>query len=260
MVAVSASDDAGEAVNDRAIEGLGTPEADWLGWPGLARLPVTTAAALVPPGARAVVVAPHPDDEVLAVGGLLAMLARDDVPATVIAVTDGAASHTGSLEWPRSRLLRERPRETARALDTLGLRCELLRLHLPDGGVTASALVARLAPLLQATDVVFTTWRHDGHPDHEATGTGCAEATALAGARLVEVPVWAWHWAVPGDPRLPWDRARRVLLDPAAATCKRAAVQCFTSQLRPDPSTGAGPILRSTTVERAARPFEVVFA
>ncbi|RYF32509.1 MAG: hypothetical protein EOO26_11285, partial [Comamonadaceae bacterium] len=64
---------------------------------------------------RAVVVAPHPDDEVLSVGGLLAMLSNngaarsDDFVVTAITVTDGAASHTGSLEWPRSRLLRERP-------------------------------------------------------------------------------------------------------------------------------------------------------
>ncbi|RYF32212.1 MAG: PIG-L family deacetylase, partial [Comamonadaceae bacterium] len=123
MAAVSQR--AGPEANDRAIEGLGTSEADWIGWPGLARMPLATPAQLVPPGARAVVVAPHPDDEVLSVGGLLAMLSNngaarsDDFVVTVIAVTDGAASHTGSLEWPRSRLLRERPRETERALAQL---------------------------------------------------------------------------------------------------------------------------------------------
>ena len=38
-----------------------------------------------------------------------------------------------------------------------------------------------------------------------------------------------------------------------------AAVQSFTSQLRRDASTGSGPVLRATTVQRAARPYEVVF-
>jgi hypothetical protein len=76
----------------------------------------------------------------------------------------------------------------------------------------------------------------------------------------VEVPVWAWHWASPGDARLPWRRARRLALDGEARERKRRAVQAFRSQLLPDPSTGAGPILRATTVERAARSFEVVFA
>ena len=50
----------------RAIRGDGTTEAEWNGWPGLARLPAIAAGELVPEGARAVVVAPHPDDEVLA--------------------------------------------------------------------------------------------------------------------------------------------------------------------------------------------------
>ncbi|RZI96637.1 MAG: PIG-L family deacetylase [Variovorax sp.] len=248
------------AANDRSINGLGTPESEWLAWPDLARLPSIAAAHLVPPGSRAVVVAPHPDDEVLSVGGLLAMLAKSGTAVCVIAVTDGAASHIDSLEWPRERLLRERPRESERALALLGVATEPVRLDLPDGAVTAEALAARLAPLLQPTDVVFTTWRRDGHPDHDATGTACAEAAQAAGARLVEVPVWAWHWAVPEDARLPWHRARRLALDPEAAERKREAVQCFTSQLNPDPSTGAGPILRSTTVARAARPFEIFFA
>ena len=54
----------------------------------------------------------------------------------------------------------------------------------------------------------------------------------------------------------------RVLIaeDEEVSRRKRDAVQCFTSQLQADPSTGAGPILRGSTVARAARPFEVVFA
>ncbi|MFS2052897.1 hypothetical protein ACEN8K_28990 [Variovorax sp. CT11-76] len=52
----------------RAIRGDGTTEDEWNDWPGLARLPAIDSGQLVPEGARAVVVAPHPDDEVLAVG------------------------------------------------------------------------------------------------------------------------------------------------------------------------------------------------
>ena len=46
-----------DAVNDRAIEGHGTTEADWLGWSGLAAARLVTLDDLVPPGRRAVVVA-----------------------------------------------------------------------------------------------------------------------------------------------------------------------------------------------------------
>lgn len=250
------------AVNDRLIrDGAGTTEAQWGEWSGLARLPPVTPDALVPVGRRAVVVAPHPDDEVLAVGGLLALLARMGREVCVIAVTDGCASHRGSTLWPRERLERERPLESQRALQRLGLGGDMVRLRLPDGGVSMrrEVLTDRLEGLLHPGDAVFTTWRMDGHPDHEATGHAAAVASARADASLIEVPVWAWHWAEPGDPRVPWKQARRLPLDEAAVRRKGAALQAFGSQLQPDPSTGRGAVLRSTSIERAARPFEVVF-
>ncbi|MDM0014621.1 PIG-L family deacetylase [Variovorax sp. J22P168] len=250
------------AGEDRAIRGEGTSEAEWSGWPGLRTLCPIDIDELVPEGSRAVIVAPHPDDEVLSVGGLLSQLALRGSEIRVIAVTDGTASHRGSRDWPVERLVRERPRESREALQRLGIDIEPVRLGLPDGGLHGleGLLAERLLPLLSRDDVMFTTWRRDGHPDHEATGHACAFAAARSGARLVEVPVWAWHWAVPGDARLPWTRARRLALDADGVRRKREAVQAFTSQLEPDASTGSAPILRASTVERAARPFEVFFA
>ena len=241
-----------DPVERRAIRGEGTTEAEWHRWPGLARLPAIDLRSLVPEGSRAVVVAPHPDDEVLSVGGLLAQLADSGTPVEVIAVTDGTASHSGSTEWSAERLAQARPRESLRALRRLGL---------PDGGLKdmRALLAAQLVSLLRPGDVVFTTWRQDGHPDHEVTGEACALAAASTGARLVEVPVWGWHWSRPGDSRMPWKSAFRLPLSAEAVRRKRAAVQAFTSQLRRDASTGSGPVLRATTVERAARPYEVVF-
>jgi LmbE family N-acetylglucosaminyl deacetylase len=250
-----------DAVARRAIRGEGTTEIEWCRWPGLARLPAIAPQELVPQSARAVVVAPHPDDEVLSVGGLLALLADCGRPVEVIAVTDGTASHRGSTEWPVERLARTRPRESRKALHCLGLTIEPARLGLPDGGLKGlrALLAAELVSLLRPGDVVFTTWRQDGHPDHEATGEACALAAASTGARLVEVPVWGWHWSRPGDRRMPWQRAFRLPLSEEAVRRKRMAVKAFTSQLRRDASTGSGPVLRATTVQRAARPFEVVF-
>ncbi len=186
-----------DALTSQPIEGAGTSGAEWLGWAGLAQLAPVTPAELVPPGCRAVVVAPHPDDEVLAVGGLLARLARLRRDLLLVAVTDGTASHAGSTAWPPERLARERPLESQAAWRRLGLKdARALRLGLPDGGLPGlqAALADRLETLLRPGDAVFTTWRLDGHPDHEATGHACAAAAARAGATLVEVPVWAWHW------------------------------------------------------------------
>jgi LmbE family N-acetylglucosaminyl deacetylase len=136
-----------------------------------------------------------------------------------------------------------------------------VRLGLPDGGLQdmRCELAERLLSLLQPGDVVFTTWRMDGHPDHEATGHACAFAAARVGARLVEVPVWAWHWATPGDPRMPWRRAVRLPFGADIVARKRMALLAHQSQLLPDSTTGAGPVLRGDMVARAERPFEIMW-
>lgn len=249
-------------MNDRMIEaGDGTPEDRWLAWMASEPFRDTTLDELVNSSRRVLLVAPHPDDEILAAGGLLAMLAAHWREPLVIAVTDGTRSHPGSTLWPGERLKAERPRESLEALSRLGLAGVSLRMQFPDGGLAAAEdlLARRLGEFIGSGDTVVTTWRMDGHPDHEATGRACARACARANARLVEAPVWAWHWAGVADARLPWHRARRLALDAQARMGKRHALHAFASQLQPDPSTGAQAVLPPSMIERAARPFELFF-
>ena len=74
-------------------------------------------------------------------------------------------------------------------------------------------------------------WRRDGHPDHEAVGRAAAVAAARTDARLVEYPVWLWHWG--GEHDLPWDQALRLPLDAAALAAKRRAISAHASQVQP---------------------------
>jgi len=64
---------------------------------------------------------------------------------------------------------------------------------------------------------------------------------------------------VPGDPRVPWPRACVLYLGPILSQRKRSAIGCFTSQLEPDPSTGAGPVLPPWAVARFRHGREVFF-
>ena len=93
-------------------------------------------------------VAPHPDDEVLAVGGLLAQLARLERALCLIALTDGDASHPRSTLWPPHRLAAERPQETQAALAALGAAAtQVMRLRFRDGQLAQAGnrLGARIA-------------------------------------------------------------------------------------------------------------------
>ena len=244
----------------RHISGTGPGVDDWRRDAALAAVPAIRLDTLVPPGARVVVVAPHPDDEILTCGGLLDLvMARGDAPL-IVAVTDGEASHPGSPAWPPERLRHERARETLAALTCLGIDASRVqRLAIPDGGVTAAEhdLKRMLRAIVRPGDIVVTTWCYDGHPDHEATARACAAAASLRGARLLEVPVWGWHWSAPGDGAIPLARARKLALPPALLERKRAALACFRSQVQADASTGAAPILFPAALARLLAPWEV---
>ncbi|NWA05768.1 PIG-L family deacetylase [Pseudomonas gingeri] len=246
------------------IQAPGTSLQQWQGSRRLHSVPTITREALLEPGRRLVIVAPHPDDEVLMCGGLLASLASSPADLLLISVTDGEGSHPHSTLWPAARLRAVRPRESTEALARLGIDCRhlpWLRLGLADAQVAASetSLVRQLRDILRPGDQLLTTWRHDAHCDHEAVGRACAAAAQDCHAALLEVPVWAWHWASPEDPRLPWTRARKLPLAPHAIAAKRRAIEAHASQLAADPSTGATAILPPAVLERLLQPFELFF-
>ena len=56
------------------------PGQIWNSAPQLDNIPVIGTQSLVPPGARAVVIAPHPGDEVVTCGGLLQLLSARATP------------------------------------------------------------------------------------------------------------------------------------------------------------------------------------
>lgn len=239
------------------IAGAGTSEQVWL--PYLAGLDLPALDLALAPD-RVVVVAPHPDDEVLGVGGLLALLAAAGTQVHLIAVTDGEASNPGGSVAPQELAVR-RVEETRVALAALGVPARVERLALPDGGAAGLE-----QPVLEALEPargswLLGPWEHDGHPDHDAVGRACRRAATSGGARLLAYPVWAWHWASPGDPRLPWSRALRVDLPAAVRRAKRRAVDAFQTQVRAaGPRPEDAPVLPPALLSRFDRARETVFA
>ena len=109
------------------IVGQGTSLQQWQASRRLAELPAIDILDLVPLGSRAVIIAPHPDDEVLGCGGIMQLLAAAGRPLQLISVTDGSASHPGSQRWTVERLSVVRPQESAEALRRLGLPMHSLK-------------------------------------------------------------------------------------------------------------------------------------
>jgi LmbE family N-acetylglucosaminyl deacetylase len=196
--------------------------------------PVASIASLVG-GGPVLVLAPHPDDESLGCGGLIAACAREGISVTVALLTDGAGSHPGSQSHPPALLARLRVAEMRAALGALGLLADALHeLGWPDqhapirgaGFVQAVAQVTRLARAVGAA-VILAPWRHDPHCDHESAALIAAAAAEALGCRQLAYPVWGW--TLPGTAPVSAGPALRFEAMAYLAE-KRRAVACHHSQ------------------------------
>jgi LmbE family N-acetylglucosaminyl deacetylase len=97
------------------------------------------------------VLAPHPDDESLCCGGLIAEHHARGHDVHVMVLTDGTGSHPHSREYPPARLAALRMQEAREAISALGLpedRIEFLGLrdgHAPLSGKELNDAAARVA-------------------------------------------------------------------------------------------------------------------
>ncbi|PAP75848.1 PIG-L deacetylase family protein [Rubrivirga marina] len=217
-------------------------------------------------GATAVL-APHPDDESLGCGGLLALLAEAGAPTRVVVVTDGCQSHPNSAAYPAERLRALREAEARSAVAALGLDADAVTFlrhpdcGLPDEGTPAFDEAAReLAEVLDGVETVLVPWRRDPHCDHVGTwALACAAAAQMdEPPRWIEYPVWAW--AAAETDAAPQDgEAEAWRLDVTAVLArKREAIAAHRSQMTAliddDPD---GFMLDGETLAHFERPWEL---
>lgn len=207
---------------------------------------------------RVVVVSAHPDDETLAVGGLMMALARAGARLTLVVATDGEAAFPGWDEAARGRLGRRRRDEMSAALAALGLDgVPVTWMGFPDSRLDRGELASALEPVLRHADVCLAPWPDDPHPDHRAAGLAARDAAGPATA-VWGYPLWTWVWQDPAVTDLPWAAAAAHRLAPADRSAKRSAVAAFGSQVRPGPG-GEEPIVDAGARRHFDLPVEVVF-
>ncbi|MHA3836059.1 bifunctional PIG-L family deacetylase/class I SAM-dependent methyltransferase [Terrabacter sp. AAH1] len=237
----------------------GTPEETWRARPewGSAR-----PLALPDHVRRVVVVAPHPDDETLAAGGLMATAHAAGVAVDVVLLTDGEQSHPRSVTVTPLELAARRVEESRAALSVLAPGARLHRVGLPDGALDehAEAMVAEVVRVVGEAGretLLVAPWRRDGHSDHDAAGLAAGIAARRTDATLWEYPVWLWHWCDPAD--APWPSLRVLPLGEEVRRAKARAVALHRTQLEPlSPSPGDEALLHDGFIahfERATETF-----
>jgi LmbE family N-acetylglucosaminyl deacetylase len=119
------------------------------------------------PGKRALVLSPHPDDELIGVGGTLLSLSSLGGALTILQMSNGA--NAAALEG-LPLALREYVRlaEARRVAKALNAKLICWNDVFDGAGIDAKQLAARLASVLREADpdMVFVPFWADPHPDH----------------------------------------------------------------------------------------------
>lgn len=191
----------------------------------------------------ALVIAPHPDDAELGMGGTIGLLLQKGLRVGVLDLTDGEPTPRGSVEI--------RARETAAATAALGIPWRE-NLGLPNRRLRAT-LAARglLAGVIRRTRPRWLFAPHwvDAHPDHVAA-TRLAEAARFwAKLTKCDLPGEPWH---PqrifhyGCVHLRMVRRPAFIVDISAfREAKHRSLACYASQFPADAP-------RPTVLERVA--------
>lgn len=183
------------------------------------------------------VIAAHPDDEVI---GAAAVLMRLRGNASVLHITDGAprnlkdASRAGFAT--AAAYAEARKREAAEALSLIPGIVVLDGLGIPDQSACRSltAITHQLIDVLRTTrpDIVLTHGFEGGHPDHDAVAFAAAHATRACGVRHLEMAGYfeggdgiATHRFAQSD----WP-AFTYTLTPDESRLKRRMLDCFRTQ------------------------------
>jgi LmbE family N-acetylglucosaminyl deacetylase len=187
---------------------------------------------------RTVCVVPHPDDEALSMGGLIARQRSARVEVCVLAVTDGDAAYDPDGDEDLAKVRRV---EQDSAAAVLGPAAHIVRLGLPDGKVPEheASLIDSIRHHIDRDCLVVAPWRQDCHPDHEAVGRAARIAAAAAGATLVSSMFWAWHYR--SAKSLDSVDVLELAMSPEERTDKRTAIECHQSQFAS--WNGSDPIL-----------------
>lgn len=182
------------------------------------------------------VVAAHPDDAEISVGGILLGLRDAGRPYGIVDLTRGEMGTRGTAD--------DRAREVAAANAILRPTVRA-NLELPDGRVEVTIDAReRLAALIRRhqPEIVIAHHVEDLHPDHAACGQLAREAWYLSGLQRLAAPgetarrpkrLYHFPSHVPVDPTFVVDIGR-------VWDAKKELVLCYASQLRPEGRTDKG--------------------
>lgn len=151
------------------------------------------------PTGSVLVIAPHPDDEVFACGGLIEYKIRHQERVDVLFMTNGEASHHGCCPGSKDQVASERNKLAKQALGAIGGHgLQMHWLNLPDGGIASPAMrgfdeqtiVLRNVIENIKPDQILVPHEFDSHCDHVNSNKIAMAAINGLAIEVFFYPVW----------------------------------------------------------------------
>ncbi|MBS6396180.1 MAG: PIG-L family deacetylase [Clostridiales bacterium] len=136
---------------------------------------------------RILIVAPHPDDESIGCGGLLALYGKQ---CDILLLTDGSKGHASDFAGDEGELVKIREQELKNAAELAEVQ-EVHMLRIPDGDLFSHYNVVKKIDI-RSYDYVFVPNRREAHEDHRVSYRMLKKLKKeqRAKAILVEYEVW----------------------------------------------------------------------
>ena len=187
--------------------------------------------------APTLILVPHPDDETLGCGGLIATASDLGLRPRVAYLTDGAGSHPSSAAWSPERLAAARKLEALEALRCLGVAVDDVRfLRWPDGAPwsrgdphylgTIEALAGWCESFRPRS--LWAPWAGEPHCDHVAAARLADDLGEQLPSRPKRLQYLVWGW---GRPEISAEMLVRSLDCPDTVARRRAALACHRTQM-----------------------------
>lgn len=178
---------------------------------------------------RILIVAPHPDDEVLGCSGLIQRLSREGKQVDVVILSGGGKSHAGCCRIEGSLLIDSRRALSRKAAGLLDLPLRNLHfLDYPDGSISFDCPETdRLKNLIETLhpNAIFVPHRGEGWSDHLAAGDIVRRLIDKdPKIELYEYCVWFWFYNVWN---IDWKNARILAMSPQEHKMKNQAIDAY---------------------------------
>lgn len=182
-----------------------------------------------------VLLAPHPDDEIIGCGGLLSRLIAQGQgkDVSVIVLSNGAESHCGCCNTSKEEIVAARRQLSKDAAKIIGLPLENVHsLNFFDGGINEQhpemeqlkILIAEIKP-----DVILVPHSGEGWSDHLATRE-IGLQIAPQNASVYEYCVWFWFY---NSWNIAWNKAAVVRMNKVEHETKLRAINAYTLPTAP---------------------------